>query len=213
MPKDDSRLIEYALGILDEDARAVVERELSESSEAEHMLCKIEELLAVVALAEAPVLPSDRVRTQVLASLDLNQRYAGFVERLATFFDLSHERIRELLAATDAVPEQPWEPSGVPGISFLHFDGGTRVAAADCGFVHVTPGTSFPAHRHVGEEWVFIVAGQAQEDSGEIWSPGDLIYRAPDSGHAFRAIGDEPLIYAVVLHEGFEWTEATDAQY
>jgi putative transcriptional regulator len=213
MPKDDPKLIEYALGILDKEARETLERELSTSSEAENMLSEIEAVLAEVALAETPLQPNDRVRRRVLASLDRHNGFEGFVERLVTFFDLSGERIRELLDATDSVPEQPWEPSGVPGISFLHFEGGTRVVSADCGLVHVHPGTSFPAHRHVGEEWVFIIQGRAQEDSGEIWAPGDLVYRAPDSGHAFRVIGDEPLIYAVVLHKGFAWTEEVNGDY
>ncbi len=207
MPKDDSKVIEYALGILDKEARETVEDELSASSEAARVLHDIEEVLVNLAFTETPVRPSNRLRKQILASPDENNRFDGFVERLVTFFNLSGDRIRELLSTADFVPHQPWEPSGVAGISFLHFDGGPRVASADCGFVHVEPETNFPAHRHFGEEWVFVIQGRAQEDSGKVWAPGDLVYRAPDSAHSFRVIGDEPFIYAVVLQDGFEWSE------
>jgi anti-sigma factor ChrR (cupin superfamily) len=201
----DTRLIEYALGILDQDTRAVMKGELEASVENRQRLSELEELLATLALTVEPVSPSRRVRDQMLASLNPETRFEAYVDRLAKLFDLKLRRIRELLDALASVPGTSWEANEIPGVHLLHFDGGRRVAGADCGLIHVAPGREFPVHRHLGDEWVSVLQGLAREDSGRIFRPGDLIHRAPGTTHTFRTSGDEPFVFAVVLFEGLEW--------
>ena len=49
-----------------------------------------------------------------------------------------------------------------------------------------------------------MLSGSAEEDNGLIWLPGDLVVRDAESEHAFRALPDEPLLFAVVLEGGIE---------
>ena len=204
MSENDSRLIEFALGQLEAPACQALERELAASSELRRQLDQVQEALAQVALAAEPQRPSQRIRELVLASLDPRARFEGFVERVAALFDLSVQRAREILAALDDVAGEAWEAGSVPGSRLFHLDGGPGVAAADCGLVHIEAELSFPPHRHKGDEWSLVLAGRAQEDSGRFWEPGDILYKPPGSVHGFCALGDEPFVFAVVLHEGIE---------
>jgi anti-sigma factor ChrR (cupin superfamily) len=115
---------------------------------------------------------------------------------------VSDAAARALLAA--APGREGWVAAPVPRVELYHLQGGERVAGADCGLVRVEAGALFPRHRHRGDEWNFILAGQAEEVGGETWSPGDLALRSAGSDHAFRAGPAEPLIFAVVLRGGIE---------
>jgi anti-sigma factor ChrR (cupin superfamily) len=156
--------------------------------------------------AVPPVEPSDALRRRVLASVVETSRFEGFVERFARLFDLPEARAREVLGAARAVEGEAWVEAPIPGVRLCHFQGGRRVESADCGLVHLAPGTSFPSHRHRGAEWTLVLAGSAREDGGEVWRPGDLVVREADSVHGFRALDDEPYLFAVVLHGGIELT-------
>ena len=61
-------------------------------------------------------------------------------------------------------------------------------------------------HRHLGDESTFILQGEVMEDNGEVKGPGDQTFRLGDSQHALSVVGDEAVIFAVVLHSGFEFT-------
>lgn len=61
------------------------------------------------------------------------------------------------------------------------------------------PGVEFPSHGHGGDEWAIILEGEAREDSGAQWLPGDLVHRPEGSRHSFRVVGDRPLLFAVVV--------------
>jgi putative transcriptional regulator len=162
------------------------------------------DLLDADALAGEEVAPSERLRSAVLGSIASASRLAGFGDRLATFFDLAPARAGELLreAAGEAAG---WETL-TPGARLFHLAGGPRVVGADCGLVRIEPGVRFPQHRHLGDEWSLILAGEAEEEgSGARWAPGDLVLRSAESVHAFRAVGSEPLVFAVVLQGGLEF--------
>lgn len=158
----------------------------------------------VAAAAALPVPPSAALRRRVLSAVDPSTRFEGFVERLALLFDLPEPRIREILREADAGAGAAWVDAPIPGVRLCHFQGGGRVTGADCGLVHLAAGTVFPPHRHRGVEWTFVLAGSAMEDGGEVWLPGDLVIREEDSVHGFRAVGDEPYLFAVVLHGGID---------
>ena len=160
------------------------------------------DLLDADALASEPVEPSARLRAAVLGSVATTSRLAGFTDRLATFFDLVQERAAELIreASGDA---DSWQQA--THARLFHLAGGPRVASADCGLVRIEPGARFPRHRHLGDEWSLVLAGEAEEEeTGARWAPGDLVLRPRDSAHAFRVVSAEQLVFAVVLHGGLE---------
>ena len=205
MPLDEAILIDFSLGLLDPVKRQDIERELTASPALQAALRAIEETLTAVGLSVESARPSPDVKTRLFASLQSQTRFAGFVDRVAEFFDLGVERVRELLDAISAAPNTPWEASPVPGTSLLHLDGGPRVAeAVNCGLVHIAAGSGFPNHRHIGDEWSLILQGSSQEDSGQVSHPGDLLHKQAGSHHAFRVISDEPLVFAVVLYSGIQ---------
>ena len=205
MPLDKITLIEYSLGILDDRLRQDVERELATSPTTQAALQAIEASLGSVAEAEEPLRPNERVRATLLASIDTTSPLAGFVDRLATFFDVGTERAREFLDSIAHISEDPWQASGLPGISLLHSQGGPTVATAEnCGLVHLEPGTTFPEHQHLGEEWALVLQGRCIEHTGIISRPGDLVHKSTGSRHSFRVLDDEPFVFAVVLYGGFQ---------
>lgn len=207
MSNEDTGLIEYVLGILDRDTTKKLERELETDSRLQTELIEVQSALNSVADGEETMHPSPQLRNRVLRSVDPTTRFQGFVPRLAHLFDLGNDRIQKILVQADTAPAEPWVFSGIPGVYFLHFDGGPRVASADCGLVHLEPGAVFPAHRHGGDEWSFILHGRQLEDDVSIFEPGDIVHKAPGSQHAFQPLGNEPLVFAVALHSGFELVE------
>src|SRR5215470_10791046 len=151
-----------------------------------------------------PMRPSEGLRARVLASIEPASRFEGFVARMVRLFDLSELRAREVLAVAATVPGPGWVGTPLPGLHLHHFDGGPRVASADCGLVHLASGTAFPTHRHLGREWNLVLAGSADESSGVLWLPGDLVVHETDTVHGFRAHANEPLILAAILENGLE---------
>jgi quercetin dioxygenase-like cupin family protein len=162
-------------------------------------------------LGGEPAAPSAGLRDAVLSSVAGRTKLTGFAERLAALFDFGAERAAELLreACGNAAG---WEVIPLPGVRLFHFTGGVRVAGADCGLVRLEPGARFPLHRHGGDEWVFVLTGEAEEEgTGARWLPGDLLYRGPGSVHAYRTVGDAPFVFAVVLKNGIEIAEPPPA--
>jgi hypothetical protein len=157
------------------------------------------------------VVPTPGLRERVLASVDPRQRLEGFVARAARLFDLSHERMREVLRAADAIAAPAWVAVG-PSLHLFHFDGGPSRTGMDCGLVQVAAGTVFPRHRHRGLEWNLVLSGAAEEDTGELWLPGDLVVREPETVHGYRVLGDEPILFAVVLEASIEVLPGGDSQ-
>jgi quercetin dioxygenase-like cupin family protein len=166
------------------------------------------DLLDMDALADERATPSAALREAVLASASQATPLAGFGPRLSAFLDVGRERAAELLRALTRAGEAPWVDGGPPGVRLLHFDGGPRHAGADCGLVQLAAGVRFPRHRHGGEEVAFVLSGEAEEEgTGAVWRPGDVVLRGARSAHAFRALGDRPFAFAVVLRDGFELEE------
>lgn len=158
------------------------------------------DLVDLAAAEGEPPVPSPGLRERVLASLVPGTRFAGFEERLAQLFDLPLARVRELGSAIERVADAPWDDDVVPGVRLLHFAGGERCARAHCGIVHVAPGAVYPRHRHARSEWSFVLSGCAEDlDTGRRLAPGDLAEQPAGSAHAFRALGDEPYVFAVLL--------------
>jgi quercetin dioxygenase-like cupin family protein len=170
-------------------------------------------------IASEPERPSDALRAAVLRSLAAPEALAGFARRVAEMFDLSEERAAELLGVAQRPDHAAWiaaplEITGTPdGTRLVHFAGGPRVSAADCGLVSVEPGVRFAEHAHEGDEWSLVLAGAAEEEgTGATWLPGDLVHRAAGSRHAFRVTSRERFVFAVVLEGPIRRTAGPNAR-
>ncbi len=201
MSEGDDKLTQYLLDILDWETEAGLDP--STLSDQERRLA--DEVLAAIALTAEPLEPSQGLGDRLLASLEPDNRFETFVKRLAEFFDLRVDRIRELLASIAAAPNTPWQASGLPGLYLLPLQGGPRLAKAGCQLMYMEPGQVFPPHRHLGDEWGFILQGWLHEDSGREYGPGDLVHKSKGSRHSFRAQSEQAAIFGVVLQGEIEW--------
>ena len=69
--------------------------------------------------------------------------------------------------------------------------------------IRLKPGCSYPAHRHVGVEEVFILQGGYRDAKGE-HRAGDYVLNEADSAHRPVALGGEDCVMLAVAHGGIE---------
>ena len=198
----DELLPLYVLGLLDPDDALVVERAVAgDPSLATALASYRDAAVLLVAPSEAEDDGLARVKLRLMASAGAG-RFESFSSRMASLFDVSVDRARELLGLI----ERPgsWEPQ-IPGIELVHFEGGPTYAAADCGFVRLAPGAMFPPHTHMGEEVTVILSGRVRDAAtGALRGPGDELIQAPGSEHSFVCIDDEVCLYAARAINGIE---------
>ena len=190
----------HALGLLDGDEARDVERavaadpalaaELASYRDAAHQLVSL--------VPEAA--PSPDVKTRLLASAG-GGRFERFAARVAAIFDVTADRARELLGLVERPAS--WE-TPVPGIGLVHFGGGPACATADCGFVRIAPGCTFPWHTHRGEEVSIILAGTLRNHDGRLLRAGDELVQATGSQHDLTCVGDEDVIFVARANGGIE---------
>ena len=188
----------YALGILDDAETAIVDRAVAADPALAAELRSFQQATGELIAPEDP--PPD-VHARLLASIG-GGPLERFSSRLASMFDVTVERARELLGLVDR--KASWEV-GAPGVHLVHFDGGPAYAAADCGFVKLEPGTAFPMHKHLGEEVSLILAGRLRDRTrGIVYGPGDEVAEGTDADHDVVCDGDEPCLYAARVMNGIE---------
>jgi putative transcriptional regulator len=182
----------YAVGALAPDEASDVERAV----EADPALAaELDSYLSLV----TPVSPSTEVKARLLASAG-GGRFERFSDRMSKLFDVTVDRARELLGLVERTAS--WEHP-IPGVSLIHFDGGPACATADCGFVRIAPGCTFPWHTHRGEEINVILAGTLRDTSGKVLRPGDELVQPANTQHDLTA-GDEEVIYVARAMNGIE---------
>lgn len=182
----------YALGALDGDEAAAVERAI----EADPALAaELDGYLAILPAVE----PSPEVKARLVASAG-GGRFEKLAARVARLFDVTVDRARELLGLIERAAS--WE-NPVPGVQLVHFEGGPACAAADCGFVRLEPGCTFPWHTHRGEEVSVILAGSLRDHEGTMWHPGDELVQPAGSQHDLTA-GEDGAIYVARATHGIE---------
>lgn len=186
----------YALGVLDADESQVVERAVAADPALAAELAALE---ASTAELVTPIAPSPDVHARLMASIG-GGAFERFSGRMASLFDVTVERAREILGLVERPAS--WE-IGAPGVHLVHFAGGPAYAAADCGFVRLDPGTPFPLHTHVGEEVSLVLAGRLRDRAtGQIFQPGDEIAGGAGASHDVVCEGTEPCMYAARAMDG-----------
>ncbi len=162
-------------------------------------------LLAGIETNVEPMAPSPELRDRLLAAAAEKKTALGFAERLCQFFKLDLKTIQQHLSELTSLKPPYWEAAKLEGVWLKHFDGGPGLQTADCGFIYMQPGTSAPRHRHLGNEWMMVIQGEALTDDDQSILPGDLLLSKPDSCHAFSVVGTQPLVFAVIVFAGIDW--------
>jgi putative transcriptional regulator len=197
----------YALGILDPDERAAVERAVAADPDLAMSLAAyrgtarqlVEPLLEAAVDAIAPVPPAPDVRARLLASAGAGP-FERFARQLSALYEVTLDRAREILGLIERAAS--WEPQ-IPGIALVHFDGGPAYRAADCGFIRMAPGAVFPPHSHVGDEAVVILAGEVRDAThGRVLRAGDEYLQIAGSEHYLVNDGPVDCIFAARAMHG-----------
>ena len=203
--RDESRLYEYILGLLSQEESQALERELAASAELRTELKALQNTIGTLATAAEPMTPSAGLRSRLLASLDDESRFDGFVARLQTFLDFSTQQVHALLEVVKTAPGSPWRESGMPGIWLYPFQGGENITDTAGQLLYMAPGSIFPPHRHRGSEWGFVLQGHIIEDSGHHYGAGDIVHKATGTQHSFHVQDEEAAIIFTLLEDKIEW--------
>ena len=182
----------YALGILESDEATAVERAVAADATLAAELLSYQHTTDALGAA-IQVAPSPEVKHRLFASIG-GGRFEPFAARLGKLFDVTLDRARELLGLIERPAS--WVVQ-IPGLSLVHFDGGPAAAAADCGFIRLSPGAVFPPHTHLGEEVVTILSGRVHDATNDrVIGPGDDYVQPDGTTHYLVCVGDEDCIYA-----------------
>jgi putative transcriptional regulator len=187
MPSPSTDVIEllplYAAGVLDEAEAAEVERAIGEHPALRRELDRWRDAFASVGEAAGEVQPDVAVRARLLASTTTaGAAVVRFAPQVADLYDLSVDAARGLLARVDDA--SAWRPL-MPGIDCLKVEPGTRHSGVQCNLVRIAPGTSFPWHRHLGEEVSLVLHGGAHMSDGKDLLPGDMLVVGDETEHDF----------------------------
>lgn len=190
----------YAMGALDAVEAAEVERALVAHPALESELDRWREAIAAIGETDVPVMPEAGVRSRLLASLEDSRegsrvdRFDRFVGQVAELFAVTVDGAREVLAKIDDAAA--WCPL-MPGIDCIRVSGSSNPAQPQCAFVRVAPGTTFPWHKHLGEERSLVLHGGAHMADGRDLRPGDVMVVDEQVEHDFVVEGDDACIFAV----------------
>jgi len=182
----------YAAGALDTDEATKVEQAIAGDPA---LAAELDGYLDVL----PTVLPGADLEAQLMASVG-GGPHESFSTRVAALFDVTADRARELLGLVER--KVAWVHP-VPGIHLVHFSGGPAYAAADCGFVRIEPGCTFPWHTHRGEEVSVILQGSMRDRDGKVLSAGDELVHAAGTEHDLVA-GPEGVLYVARAMNGIE---------
>ena len=205
MKENLEQMLSYSFNQLNEKEKEKFEGELDENSESEQDLLELQSILEMIALAEEPIEPSQKLKKTLIESLNVTTPFQGFVDRFMELFDLERNNVESLFDKIVNNPDTIFESSVLPKTSLYFFDGGPQVANSTCGIVKVKAGNVFPAHQHQDKEWMFILQGTAVDQSGVEYLPGDFILSDEGDSHALRIDNNEDLIFAVVLNKSNKW--------
>ncbi len=158
--------------------------------------------LAAVGWSEPPEEPTAAMRERLFAAIGPSPLDA-MVAPLAAFFDVAAGAARALCDSLGR--ESVWEAGPIPGLFVAHVPAGAARAGAYAGLVRMTPGLQFPAHRHVGDERMLVLAGGLRQHDGRECHAGDILDSRAGSRHDFVVIGDEPCIAAVIQYDGIDF--------
>jgi putative transcriptional regulator len=198
----DALLVDYVLGTLGEEERKQIDARLETDAELMANLLGVEEALAAVAWAQAPLEPPVSGRARLMEATRSEETPSFFfVDRLARFFDLAANEVRMLLSK--AASPAAWEKGPMPGMELFHLSAGPRWAGCDAGLIRFEGGVAFPMHSHVGEEHTLMLDGGFTLDDGTQLVSGQEMSMAPGSSHAYT-VNAGGCRFALILRGGVD---------
>lgn len=202
---DDEALALFALGEQLDPEGGDADAWLSEDPERLDTLAELSDLLGDLSLAlPRQPRPADGLET-LLAATDPTTPLRGLERRLGLYFDLPPAGVDALVAS--AFDPARWLDAGFfPGLMLFHLEGGPRLAGADAGLVRIPAGSAFPRHRHLGDEYAFVLQGEFTDDQGGTYQRGDVLFMPGDSEHSFDVLPGEDLLYALILYTGVDFS-------
>ncbi|MCU0682342.1 MAG: cupin domain-containing protein [Polyangiaceae bacterium] len=202
---DDEALALLALGERLDLEEGDADAWLSEDPERLDTLAEFNDLLGDLSLAlPRQPRPVGGLET-LLAATDPATPLRGLERRLGLYFDLPPAGVDALV--TSAFDPARWLDAGFfPGLMLFHLDGGPRVAGADAGLVRIPAGSAFPRHRHLGDEYAFVLQGAFTDDQGGTYQRGDVLFMPGDSEHSFDVLPGDDLLYALILYKGVDFS-------
>lgn len=200
----------YALGILEPDELQRVERAVASDPRLAAELAAYQDTAHQLIEPIAPIEPPSAVKARLMASVG-GGALERFAQRLGALYDVTVERAREILGLIERPAS--WEIQ-VPGIALVHFSGGPACAAADCGFIRLSPGAIFPYHKHLGEEVSVVLEGALLDPTNNrLLEPGDEYVQTEGSQHALINKGSVDCVFAARAMHGIEVAGAPARPY
>jgi quercetin dioxygenase-like cupin family protein len=196
----DELLPLYALGLLEGDEATQVERALASDPVLARELSELQDASHELSSLTAPITPPADLEKRLLASVG-GGRFERFAARFGQIFDISVDRVRELLGLCER--ESSWAEEA-PSVFLIHFGAGPAAATADCGIVRIAAGGTFPPHMHRGEELSIVLAGTLRDLDGTLYRAGDELVYAQGSSHLLTVEGDEDVIFVARAFNGIE---------
>ncbi len=199
-PHIDDRIAELLLGDVSDGEREALESHLSACARCNRELMQAAEAFAALALALPADPPPPALRARLLDEAR-PPRLSAMLDKVAALFDVTRERARALLHRID--DPAAWLDGPVPHSWLMMFEScGPKVAGAFCGLVKMGPSVRWPAHRHLGREYMLVLEGGFRQHDGVEVHPGDLHVMEEGSAHGFTIFEDEACIAAAVVFGG-----------
>jgi len=193
-------LVQHTLGAQE---RARAEAHLASCSRCADERREVFELVASLGWSERSLPPPPALRARLLAEI-ARPWYAPVLERFATLLDLPIAAAQSLLDSLAGSPA--WEHGPLPGLQVMTVPAGAARAGAYTGLVRMTADFRFPAHTHLGEEHMLVLAGGFRHHDGRLFHAGDALTSSAGSTHHFTVLSDGECLSAVVQYGGIDFS-------
>jgi putative transcriptional regulator len=196
----DERIADLLLGDISDAERESLEAHVAGCPRCNRELLHAADAFAALALALPAEAPPPALRGRILDDVKA-PRLAGFIDKLAELFDITRGKARALLDRID--DPAAWMAGPVPDSWVMMSDvRGPKLDGAFCGFVKMGPSVKWPAHRHLGREYMLVLEGGFKQHDGVEVHPGDLHVMEEGSAHGFTIFEGETCISAAVIYGG-----------
>ena len=200
----ESWLGDWFAGTLSADRQRHLEEHVDQCDRCAREFERARDVFARVASRKDRSEPSDSLRERIMGDLEPGARFVDLIDQVCNVLDVDEETAGELFSAID--DESNWVPFPGHEIAFFYFpfaeiEPGESVEANFVSIIRVERGETFPEHRHVGRERIFMLQGTMVEDDGAVHQRGDYIDHENDTTHRFRVPDDSPALVGIVLVE------------
>jgi putative transcriptional regulator len=205
-PHIDDRIAELLLGDVTDGERDALEAHVSGCPRCAKELMHAADAFATLALALPAEAPPPELRARILDEVK-PPRLAQMIDKLASVFDVTRQKARAMLDKID--DPAAWMDGPVPNSWVMPIEGGgPKVQGAFIGFVKMGASVVWPAHRHLGREYMLVLEGGFKQHDGFEVHAGDVQIMEEGSAHGFVIFDDEPCVSAAVVFGGVAFDDS-----